>query len=373
MCIRDSFYRMRIEQLLDWWYKANIPLHFVGAPGIGKTAAIEAYAEQLGVPLVVIIGSTREPADITGLPYIDPETKQVHYSPDPAIRELLNCDEAILFLDEFSNTTPPVQAALLRLVNERRVGTYALPPGIRIIAASNPIHQAADGNELSLPMQSRFTHVEFPFSTEEWLREFPRNWGHPIQPEKYGLNIPAETLQFARSLVVSFLDSKRELVLDVPEEVTGKYGYPCPRTWDFVSRYVAACLDAQVSPVEASTLYIGTVGEGAGLEFTHWIQHFDLPHPADVLSSPESYPLPQQADKLYTLLTAIANMAQDDHDLWKRAWVVMERAATMGRADVAARAAKILATAPKAQSHEWSAPPQAAAFIPLLKQAGQVP
>jgi len=363
---------MKFDTLLQWWYGANIPLHVVGAPGVGKTAAIETHAKQRGVPIVVIIGSTREPADITGLPYIDPETKQVHYSPDPAIRELLSYDEAILFLDEFSNTTPPVQAALLRLVNERRVGTYTLPAGIRIIAASNPIHQAADGNELSLPMQSRFTHVEFPFSVDEWLREFPRNWGHPLEPRKYGLNILAETLSFARSLVTSFLDSKRELVLDVPQEVTGKYGYPCPRTWDFVSRYVAACLDAQVSPVEASTLYIGTVGEGAGLEFTHWIQHFDLPHPADVLASPETYPLPQQADKLYTLLIAIANMAQDDHELWKCAWVVMERAATIGRADVAARAAKILATAPKAQSHEWSAPAQAAAFIPLLKQAGQV-
>jgi hypothetical protein len=363
---------MKFKTLLQWWYETNIPLHVIGAPGVGKTAAIEAYARERGVPVVVIIGSTREPADITGLPYIDPETKQVHYSPDPAIRELLNYNEAILFLDEFSNTTPPVQAALLRLVNERRVGTYTLPAGIRIIAASNPIHQAADGNELSLPMQSRFTHVEYPFNADEWLREFPRNWGEPIQPEKYGLNIPAETLSFARSLVASFLDSKRELILDVPQEATGKYGYPCPRTWDFVSRYVASCLHAQVSPIEASTLYIGTVGEGAGLEFTHWIQHFDLPHPADVLSSPETYPLPQQADKLYTLLTAIANMAQDDHDLWKRAWVVMERAATMGRADVAARAAKILATAPKAQSHEWPAPPQAAAFIPLLKQAGQV-
>jgi hypothetical protein len=363
---------MRIEKLLEWWFGTNIPLHVIGAPGVGKTAAIKNYADQHGVPLVVIIGSTREPADITGLPYIDPETKQVRYSPDPAIRKLLEYDKAILFLDEFSNTSPPVQAALLRLVNERCVGTYTLPPGIRIIAASNPIHQAADGNELSLPMQSRFTHVEFPFSVDEWLREFPRNWGRPIQPEEYGSNIPPETLSFARSLVTSFLDSKRELVLDVPQEVTGKYGYPCPRTWDFVSRYVAACLDAQVSPIEASTLYIGTVGEGAGLEFTHWVQHFDLPHPMDVLDAPETYPLPKQADKLYTLLTAIANMAQDDHDLWKRAWIVMERAATMGRADVAARAARILATAPKVQSHEWSAPPQAATFIPLLKQAGQV-
>jgi hypothetical protein len=363
---------MKLNQLLQWWYDTNIPLHLVGAPGIGKTAAIEAFAEERGVPIVVIIGSTREPADITGLPYIDPETKRVCYSPDPAIYELSQLREGILFLDEFTNTSPSVQAALLRVVLERRAGTVAIPPGIRIIAASNPVHQAADGNDLTLPMRSRFTHIEFPFDASEWLREFPRNWGRPIQPEKYGLDIPAETISFARSLVASFLDTKRELILSVPEDNTDITGYPCPRTWDFVARYVAACLHAQVSPIEASTLYIGTVGEGAGLEFTHWIKNFDLPHPADVLAAPETHPLPQQADKLYTLLTAVANIAQDDYDLWKRAWIVMERVALSGRADVAARAARILANAPKAQSHEWPAPPQAAAFIPLLKQAGQV-
>ena len=364
----------KIKRLLNWWYTTNVPLHLEGEPGVGKTSAIENHAAELGVPLMVIIGSTREPADITGLPYIDPETKEVRYSPDPAIRELMQYEQGILFLDEFTNTPPQVQAALLRLVLERRVGTFTLPAGIRIIAASNPVHQAADGNDLSLPMRSRFTHIKFPFDVSEWLTEFPRNWGKPIDPAKCGLDIPAETLQFARSLVTSFLDSKRELVLDVPEQTESKTGYPCPRTWDFVSRYVAACLHAQVEPAEAADLYIGTVGEGAGLEFVHWVKNFDLPHPMDVLASPESYPLPRELDKLYTLLVAIATIAQDDHDLWLNAWKVMARVATqMNRADVAARAATLLARAPKAKNHEWLAPPEAALFVPLLRQAGQIP
>ena len=364
---------MKIERILHHAYNANVALHFIGDPGIGKTAAIEAFAEQIGVPLIVIIGSTREPADITGLPYINPETKEVHYSPDPAIRALLECEKGILFLDELTNSPPPVMAALLRLVLERRIGTFTLPPGIRIFAASNPVHQAADGNDLPLPMRSRFTHIKFPFSVDEWLTEFPRNWNRPLVPEKYGLNIPAETLRFARSLVVSFLDAKRELVLDVPENTDSKMGYPCPRTWDFVSRYVAVCLHEQVDPAEAGELYIGTVGEGAGLEFTHWVRNFDLPHPMDVLASPDTYPLPKQLDKLYTLLSAIASVAQDDHKLWQNAWKVMARVATeMNRADVAARAATILARAPKAMSREWTAPAEAAVFIPLLKQAGQI-
>ncbi len=50
----------------------------------------------------------------------------------------------LLFLDELSTATPAVQAALLRVVLERRVGSLRLPPGVRI-CRSQSTASAADG------------------------------------------------------------------------------------------------------------------------------------------------------------------------------------------------------------------------------------
>ena len=57
--------------------------------------------------------------------------------PDWAVR-LVRAGRGLLFLDELSTAPPAVQAALLRVVLERRVGALQLPPGVRIVAAANP-------------------------------------------------------------------------------------------------------------------------------------------------------------------------------------------------------------------------------------------
>ncbi|MDP2663463.1 MAG: AAA family ATPase, partial [Dehalococcoidia bacterium] len=50
--------------------QANIPALIWGPPGVGKTSAIEALADSLGLPCEVVIASIREPADFSGLPVI---------------------------------------------------------------------------------------------------------------------------------------------------------------------------------------------------------------------------------------------------------------------------------------------------------------
>ena len=79
--------------------------------------------------------------------------------PDWAVR-LVRAGRGLLFLDELSTAPPAVQAALLRVVLERRVGALQLPAGaVRIVAAANPRVGAADGWELSPPLANRFVHL----------------------------------------------------------------------------------------------------------------------------------------------------------------------------------------------------------------------
>ncbi|MGW4569124.1 sigma 54-interacting transcriptional regulator, partial [Streptomyces sp. NPDC004561] len=119
---------------------ADLPVLLWGEPGIGKTAALTQLAETLELPLTTVIASVHEPSDFSGLPVVgdDPAVQGVPMAPPDWAVRLVRAGRGLLFLDELSTAPPAVQAALLRLVLERRVGALTLPPGVRIVAAANP-------------------------------------------------------------------------------------------------------------------------------------------------------------------------------------------------------------------------------------------
>ncbi|NUS57119.1 MAG: AAA domain-containing protein, partial [Streptomycetaceae bacterium] len=104
---------------------ADLPVLLWGEPGIGKTAALTQLAETLGLPLTTVIASVHEPSDFSGLPIVgdDPARNGVPMAPPDWAVRLVEAGHGLLFLDELSTAPPAVQAALLRLVLERRVGS----------------------------------------------------------------------------------------------------------------------------------------------------------------------------------------------------------------------------------------------------------
>ena len=44
------------------------PVYIWGAPGIGKSALVEQFAESVGLPCVSLLGSQLAPEDIIGIP-----------------------------------------------------------------------------------------------------------------------------------------------------------------------------------------------------------------------------------------------------------------------------------------------------------------
>lgn len=60
------------KQLLDILLNVGIvrPVFIWGAPGIGKSAIVEQFAEDLGLPCVSLLGSQLAPEDIIGVPQI---------------------------------------------------------------------------------------------------------------------------------------------------------------------------------------------------------------------------------------------------------------------------------------------------------------
>ena len=126
---------------------ARVPVLLWGAPGTGKTSAIRAMAQTMGLPCETVIASIREPSDFAGLPIVVGDG--VRFAPPAWARRLAEAGHGLLFLDELSTAPPAVQAALLRVVLERVVGDLTLPDAVAVVAAANPPEQAADGWDLA--------------------------------------------------------------------------------------------------------------------------------------------------------------------------------------------------------------------------------
>lgn len=128
--------------------RAGVAVCLWGDPGIGKSALIQAAAAD-DVPCEIVIGSLREPSDFAGLPVVTEDG--VRLEPPSWAKRLHEAGAGYLFLDELSTAPPAVQAAMLGVALERRVGDLVLPRAVQVVAAANPPERAADGWDLSPP------------------------------------------------------------------------------------------------------------------------------------------------------------------------------------------------------------------------------
>jgi hypothetical protein len=218
--------------------------------GWGKTASLRALGARLGVRVVEVITSIREPADFLGLPVV--ADGGVKYVPPSWVEELQ--DGGILFFDEISTAPPAVQAALLRVVLERRVGEHQLPDTVWVVAAANPPDQAAGGWDLAPPLANRFVHLAWRHDAMRWAEEFPAYFATSAQPAagvvvRPGVD-PAAWAQ-ARALVAAFIRVRPHLLLQMPNDAerAGR-AWASPRTWDFASRVLAVALEDAGGQVE---------------------------------------------------------------------------------------------------------------------------
>src|SRR5262245_30124094 len=185
--LRDSTTEPRPDtqlEALTLAVAADLPVLLWGEPGIGKTAALNQLADALDLPLTTVIASVHEPSDFSGLPVVgaDPAVQGVPMAPPDWAVRLVRAGRGLLFLDELSTAPPAVQAALLRLVLERRVGALRLPPGVRIVAAANPRGSAADGWDLSAPLANRFVHLQWTYTHDVVIRGLGGTWPRAALP-----------------------------------------------------------------------------------------------------------------------------------------------------------------------------------------------
>ncbi|MEV7437498.1 AAA family ATPase [Streptomyces griseoviridis] len=355
---------------------ADLPVLLWGEPGIGKTAALTQLAAELELPLTTVIASVHEPSDFAGLPVVgdDPAEQGVPMAPPDWAVRLVRAGRGLLFLDELSTAPPAVQAALLRLVLERRVGALRLPPGIRIVAAANPRSSAADGWELSPPLANRFVHLKWTHDHEVVVRGLGGTWPRAtlprLDPQRLG-----DAVDFARRAVCALLAARPTLVHRLPADETRRGGaWPSPRSWDMTLTLIAFATAASSSRDVLSLLVRGTVGDGPGLELLASLDRLDLPDPEDVLADPAGAELPDRGDLRQAVLDGVVAAVRErpDRARWDAAWTLLVRAAETGPRDLVVVPATTLAAL---RREEWDVPAsieRLAGVVSLSAQADRV-
>ena len=150
-----------------------------GPPGCGKSRTFEAFAKAMGRRCYTLIGSLREPADIGGYPYPVQGDSPTWWSCRRSGRWIVCIARRVVFIDELTTCPPAVQAALLGVIAEKRVGDFTLPDAIWIAAACNPPDCAANGSELEPPLANRLCHLTWETDIEAWQRGMGNGLGFP--------------------------------------------------------------------------------------------------------------------------------------------------------------------------------------------------
>lgn len=343
-----------------------------GDVGIGKSTLVERFAGERDLLLVTVIASQADPTDFGGMPVQsagrvvaadghEHEVPTVDYALPDWAAAALDAREAIIFLDEFTNASPAVQASALEVVLSRKVGRVRLPDTVQFIAAANPPEIAANGFELSPPTANRFMHLHLSVPTADaWTTALLEGWGVEVLPE-------AE--RPAAAAVAAFIRSRPNLLHARPA-TAGAAGlaWPSPRTW---AQVVKALAIVGTDATSASRRVVESlVGPHATREFLHWLTHLDLPDPATLLADPTLLDLsPDRPDRAYAvLLSVVLHTREGVHrspGLWTDALAVLGHAAE-SVPDIAAHAATSLPARPDGAE----LPDNITNFLDVLTAAG---
>ncbi len=350
---------------------ANLPVLLWGEPGIGKSATLSQLADTMGLPLETVIASIHEPSDFSGLPVVgdDPANQGIPMAPPDWAVRVTRAGRALLFFDELSSAPPAVQAALLRVVLERRVGSLALPDSVRIVAAANPPSSAADGWHLSPPLANRFVHLHWTHDPAVVARGLTGTWP-TVRVPSVDPTRASTALARARGVIAGFLSARPGLAHHMPNDAESRgKAWPSPRTWEMALRLLVFAEACGVGSEALGLVLTGAIGDGPGIELLTFAEELDLPDPERVLAKPSAFALPARGDRQLAFLTAVVSavVSNPTRERWEAGWTVLAKAVDAGVPDVAARAAADLAAM---RDQNWPVPAQIDAFVEVLSLSG---
>ena len=252
------------------------PVFIWGAPGIGKSALVQNFADNIGLQCVSLLGSQLAPEDIIGIPQIDGETSR--FMPPKMIARN---EPYVLFLDELNACSQEVQKAFYSLIHERRIGEYHLPAGSVVIGAGNRSQDGAIVKTMSTALINRMLHVQLVADPGQWIE-----WAYKEQ---------------LHSWVIDYITQRPDHLFSEPPKTEEPYS--TPRSWhmlsDALKEYNAGEKDVSESILKVLTYGLVSANHaGMFLAFVKQLDNKNLL--SEIIKGKAHFPSdPTQRDVLY--------------------------------------------------------------------------
>jgi hypothetical protein len=228
---------------------ANVPVCLYSVPGQGKTAFLTSLIEESSNGyLHTMVAVTHDPTDFGGVPVPDKGNGHYVLLPGKWATDLAASVKthpwSVLFLDEANTAPRSVLAALLKVVDERKVGNFQLPKQVRIVLAINQA-EANGGTDFTPAMANRMAHLEFNVSMDQWVEgmrtgKWPSHEPLPRLSEEDEQAI-TELQAGWRERIADFLLAHSQFLTVYPEDISARSGpWPSRRTWFLASLALGA-------------------------------------------------------------------------------------------------------------------------------------
>lgn len=349
---------------------ANVPVMLIDLPGSGKTSYITSLAAYLQAHLELITLSARLPEDACWEPDIAADGSYRVRRPGWAQR--LCALEAgkigILCVDEYTSASVSLQAPFLRVINELTVGDELhLPESTRRVAIMNPPSSSCGGHELAPPTANRFCHLNYDMvSWSQWQEGLATDFAgqHNLKPTDLTRTVNEAK---SRALIAQF--TRRNAMARLwPKNIDPDFpAFPTRRTWTMAARLDAWADALKVDESCRTQAIAGCVGPGAAHEFLAWRKTEEFGDPLDMLKRPDDFVVPETADRIHLVLSAVTGAALGELPKhWVAIWKIIARVADAGARDIAGLAARQVASG--AEKH----PPSACNIATVIKEVRTV-
>ena len=285
----------RLRDIMRRYVEIKQAAMFWGGPGVGKSYTAAAVADDLGMEYIDVRALLLDPVDLRGIPWRD-ENNMTRWAPPAFLPPSDSDGQFLINIEELPAAPTMVQTALFQLVQERKLGEYALPEGAALIACGNRVSDRGGSTRMPTPLTSKFVHVDVEPDAREWCRWAVENH---LAPE-----------------VIFFITYRDELLTNFDPRQGGEgagAAFACPRTWEFVSNVMNADGGSIVKDKMRVALLRGIVGEAAAIEFSAFLDVMsELEHPKVILANPDTARIPDDPAALLALCGSISRYSQPD-------------------------------------------------------------
>lgn len=324
--------------LRDGYWGQNILV--TGKPGAAKSGKINTLGKHCGMPVETLMINLLEAPEFQGYPVVVEKVterriknrktgdvrvernvdREMEYAPPAWAKRARRAGRSIVFLDELNTASPPVMAAAMNLVLNRRAGSFDLGEGVRFIGAMNSAEVAAGAGGVEIPpaLANRFGHLDMELPTHaewsDWIstQELAGDSSDIADPEAIENDVMskwADAYKEASGEVLGFLAAVPKNRLAMPSLGDEKIhsAWASLRTWEMAIRARASAKIHKLDEDDSMKYQAAFIGLGPLTEFTTWVRNADLPNIAEFLEGQATFQhVATRADRSHAFLLGCA-------------------------------------------------------------------